>query len=184
MRFRERPEEPWDSFLKALDATVTGMVRLDCIGGFVMTQLYGMQRPTLDVDVIELAPREIGAALLQIAARGGSLAKQHSIYIDRVAVASIPEDYESRLIEMFPGAYGNLRLMAVDPYDLALSKLERNTRKDREDVKFLAHEVPLDLQTLQDRYRTEMRWQLGVPEREDLTLRLWIEMIEEDRTVR
>jgi hypothetical protein len=31
-------------------------VRCDCIGGFVVTQLYGMDRATVDVDVIELAP--------------------------------------------------------------------------------------------------------------------------------
>jgi hypothetical protein len=31
------------------------------------------------------------------------------------------------------------------PYDLALSKLERNSQKDRDDVRFLARSVPLDL---------------------------------------
>jgi hypothetical protein len=34
---------------------------------------------------------------------------------------------------------------------------------------------------MQKRYQDEMRWQLGRPDREDLTLRLWVEMIEEDR---
>jgi hypothetical protein len=43
---------------------------------------------------------------------------------------------------MFPGAYRNLHLMALDPYDLALSKLERNSQKDRDDVRFLALTVP------------------------------------------
>lgn len=71
--------------------------------------------------------------------------------------------------------------MAVDPYDLALSKLERDSQKDRDDVLFLARTVPFDLQTLQDRFAKEMRWQLGVPTREKLTMKLWIEMIEEDR---
>jgi hypothetical protein len=96
-------------------------------------------------------------------------------------VATVPEDYEARLLEMFPGAYMNLRLMALDPYDLALSKLERNSQKDRDDVRFLAKRVPFDLDLLQQRYRTELRWQLGVAKREDLTLELWVEMIEEDR---
>ena len=82
---------------------------------------------------------------------------------------------------MFPNAYQHLRLMAVDPYDLALSKLERNGQKDRDDVRFLARSVPLDLDILKQRYQTELRWQLGVPEREDLTLKLWLEMIQEDR---
>jgi len=55
MPFTKRPPEPWDSFLKDLDAAVDAPVRLDCIGGFVVTQLYGLDRPTADVDVIELA---------------------------------------------------------------------------------------------------------------------------------
>jgi hypothetical protein len=82
---------------------------------------------------------------------------------------------------MFPGAWKHLRLMALDPYDLALSKLERNSQKDRDDVRFLARTVPLDLNILQQRYSTEFSWQLGVPAREDLTLQLWTEVILEDR---
>jgi len=39
----------------------------------------------------------------------------------------------------------------------------------------------LELEILKERYKRELRWQLGNPEREDLTLKLWIEMIEEDR---
>ena len=82
---------------------------------------------------------------------------------------------------MFPGAYKHLRLCALDPYDLALSKLERNIQRDRDDVRHPAQVTPLDLKILKERYEKELRWQLGNPEREDLTLRLWVEMIEEDR---
>ena len=93
----------------------------------------------------------------------------------------MPEDYEERLTEMFPGAYKHLRLCALDPYDLALSKLERNIQRDRDDIKHLAGCVPLDLEILKRRYEKELRWQLGNPEREGLTLKLWTEMIEEER---
>ena len=48
-------------------------------------------------------------------------------------------------------------------------------------MKHLARTVPLDLEVLRDRYQKELRWQLGNPEREDLTLRLWIEAFEEER---
>lgn len=82
---------------------------------------------------------------------------------------------------MFPGAYQHLHLMALDPYDLALSRLERNSQKDRDDVRFLARSVPLQPEMLEERYSSELRWQLGRPEREGLTLRLWIEMILEDK---
>lgn len=37
----------------------------------------------------------------------------------------------------------------------------------------------LDLSVLGERYRTELRWQLGRADREDLTIQLWIEMLTE-----
>jgi len=46
-------------------------------------------------------------------------------------------------------------------------------------VKHLARTVPLDPEVLKYRYQKELRWQLGNPEREDLTLQLWIEAIQE-----
>ena len=36
---------------------------------------------------------------------------------------------------MFPGTFKHLRLFACDPYDVALSKLERNIQRDRDDVR-------------------------------------------------
>ncbi len=74
-----------------------------------------------------------------------------------------------------------MRLLALDPYDLALAKIERNIDRDREDVKFLARAALFDLRILEERYFKELRPVLGNPAREDLTLRLWVEMIEEDR---
>lgn len=137
--------------------------------------------PWDSIDVIELAPGEAAQIIVALALRGEPLARKHLLYTDWVGVAVVPGNYEERLIEMFPGAYRHLRLMALHPCDLALSKLERNGQKDRDDVRFLARTVPLDLEILERRYLTELRWQLGVPEREDLTLRLWVEMIREDQ---
>lgn len=118
---------------------------------------------------------------MKLGNRGGPLHEKYRLYLDRVSIAAIPESYEDRLIEMFPGVYRHLHLMALDPYDLALSKLERNSQKDRDDVRFLARSIPFDLDLLQERYTTELRWQLGVPKREDLTLQLWLDAIREDR---
>ena len=74
-----------------------------------------------------------------------------------------------------------LRLLALDPYDLALAKLERNIQRDRDDVKYLARNIPFDLDILKDRYQKELRRLLGNPRREDLTLKLWLDAIEEGR---
>jgi len=120
--------------------------------------------------------------MLELGMQGSPLHKKYKIYLDRVGVAKVPENYEDRLTEIFPTVFKHLRLLALDPYDLALSKLERNIQRDRDDVKHLAKSVPFDLEVLKERYQKELRWQLGNPEREDLTLRLWIEAIEEERS--
>ena len=53
---------PWHSFLVELSAQVSQEVELHCIGGFVLSMLYGMPRPTADVDVLCVVPQnEIGA---------------------------------------------------------------------------------------------------------------------------
>ncbi|MBW8747890.1 MAG: hypothetical protein JF584_10075, partial [Acidobacteria bacterium] len=125
MSTKTHPPEPWHSFFRDLDDAADTVVRLDCIGGFVVTQMYGLERSTADIDVIDIAPRTASDRLMDRALQGRPLHRKHRIYLDRVAVASIPENYEDRLVEMFPGAYRYLRLMALDPYDIALSKLER-----------------------------------------------------------
>ncbi|HEY2462045.1 MAG TPA: DUF6036 family nucleotidyltransferase [Candidatus Acidoferrum sp.] len=182
MRNGERVPEPWRSFLSDLDQAATRETRLDCMGGFVVTQQYGFSRTTADLDVLVIAPGEERERLVELGMQGGALHRKYKVYLDYVGVAKVPEDYESRLTEMYAGEYERLRICALDGYDLALSKLERNIQRDRDDVKHLARVVPFDLETLRERYEKELRWQLGIPEREDLTLKLWIEMIEEDRS--
>ena len=174
------PSEPWRLFLSEIDEFLSQEVRFHCLGGFVVTQLYGLSRPTVDVDILAVVPNDESASLMQKAGKNSELAKKHKVYLDFVTVCTPPEDYESRLSEMFPGAYKNLRLFALDPYDLALAKLGRNNERDREDVSRLAQKIPFDLDVLKKRYEKELRVYVNEA-REDLTLQLWIEMIEEER---
>ena len=68
--------------------------------------------------------------------------------------------------------------------DLVLAKLTRNADRDRGDLEYLATAVPLDPSVLRERYSREMRDYVGAREREDLTLALWIDIIEETRHLR
>lgn len=174
--------EPWRSFLSSVDEDLQEDVALHCLGGFVVTMLYGLARSTADVDVITIAPGSVGNYLRSLAGKGSELHQKHGVYLDFVAIAPVPEDYEQRLTEMFPGTFKHLRLFACDPYDVALSKLERNIQRDRDDVRYLARTIPFDLRMLKERYERELRPILGNPDREDLTLRLWLEAIEEERS--
>lgn len=181
MQIKEIPE-PWTSFLAQIDESLTRRVELHCFGGFVMTLFYGLRRGTADIDIFLSTDRQVAEKLLSFAGKGSELHRKHKIYLDFVTIASVPEDYDQRLTEMFPGVFKHLRLLAFDPYDIALAKLERNIQRDRDDVKYLARTIPLDLGVLNDRYREELRPLLGNPLREDLTLRLWIEAITEEQT--
>ena len=90
-------------------------------------------------------------------------------------MVSLPEDYAERLSEINPGQYENLRLYAPDPYDLILSKLERNSPKDRDDVAFLAGSLHLSREVLRERYQKELRPHVANESRHDLTLELWLD---------
>lgn len=166
---------PWGPFLDELDEAISEPIALYCIGGFVVSLLYGLRRPTGDVDYIAVIPRYRMDELEQVAGPGSNLESKYKIHLQHVAVATMPEDYESRLREMFPGRFKKLKIFAPDPYDLALSKLERNSPKDQGDVEFLAKTVPLDPKQLQDRYDRELRPNLMARQSwHDGTLKMWI----------
>jgi hypothetical protein len=133
------------------------------------------------VDILPVGSNAVTESLIELAGQGSKLHKKYKVYVQVVGVAQVPDKYEDRMTEMFPGSFNHLRLFALDTYDLALSKLERNTQRDRDDVKHLARTAPFDLKVLQERYAKELRPDLGNPQREDLTLKLWMEMIDEER---
>jgi hypothetical protein len=167
---------PWREFLSELDAILPELVSLHCVDGFVVSLFYGLPRPTGDIDYYCAIPASVN--LEGLAGRESALAKKHKVHLQRITVTYLPEEYESRLTEMFPNQFKKLRLFAPDPYDLMLSKLERNSGKDRDDAIYLFKTLKLDLDVLQDRYQKELRPNLGVPAREDLTMRLWIDMLQ------
>ena len=174
-----RRGQPWLPFLRAVDEQIAGPTEVHCFGGFAIAALYGLPRATADLDIIEARGSADLNLLARIAGKGSALAKRHRVYFDVVTIADVPEHYEERLVDVFSGEFKNLRLKAFEPHDLALAKLVRNADHDREDVKLLAVNPGLDVDVLRARYQQELRWQLGDPQRGDLTLDLWIEMIRE-----
>lgn len=171
--------EPWASFLRELDGHLAGSTELHCLGGFVVSELYGLPRPTADVDILEATKGIDAATLSALAGRNSALHKRHKVYIDVVTIAAVPDHYASRLLDLAPQSFRNLHLKALERHDLLLAKLERNADRDREDLKRLALGPGLDVDLLRERYVNELRFQLGRPEREDLTLDLWLAIIQE-----
>lgn len=151
------PNEPWYSFLEALDAQLAEETTLHCMGGFAVVQAYGLVRATADIDVIAVLPHQTALHLLENAGKESALRAKYNIYVDVVTVASVPESYESRLIPLYPGCWRFLRLLVLEPHDLALTKLERNFDRDRSDVEHLARSGYLQACTLSERYHQELR---------------------------
>ena len=176
------PPSPWKEFLQALDAKLTEVCTLTCFGGFAVTQAYGISRPTSDIDVLDVAPPRAVDFLMREGGQGSTLAIEHKVYLDVVGIANPPYDYESRLRPMYPGAFQHLRLMVMDPYDVALTKLKRDSDKDFQDVLQLAEKIPFDLDLLEKRYQEELRDSTtGRAEDNDITFHRWMEAIREDR---
>jgi hypothetical protein len=173
--------EPWSSFFRELDRIASERVDFHCIGGFVVTRYYGFARETADVDVLSIVPNAQREAFLQAGAAGSPLHRKLKVYLDYVTVIhAYPEDYDQRLIEIFPGQLQNIRIFAPEAHDLALMKLGRNIERDREDVKYLARRGYLTGEELENRYRLEMRPYIGVPDSSDRVLKFWLDMIREE----
>jgi hypothetical protein len=142
--------------------------------------LYYLPRPRVDIDYLNIVPVDKTAPLESLASEGSALHKKYGVYIQHVGIVTVPENYLDRMALMFPTAFRSLSLLGLEAHDLALSKLERNSARDREDIKYLARAAPLDLSVLETRYRSELRPYLANTKRHDLTMRLWLEMLTED----
>ena len=180
-RMTKHLAEPWKSFLEEIDASLTESLSFHCIGGFVVTNAYGFARSTNDLDVLEFRPNPHRSKLLDLARKGSALHDKYGVYLDYVTMIRWwPENYETRLLEMYPGELKNITLCAPDPHDLMLMKLDRNNERDRDDLKYLAVTDQIDGETLLQRYREEMRPSVPIPERTtDIDIRLWVDIIGE-----
>jgi hypothetical protein len=174
------PLEPWRSFLSELDCLLKGTVELRCLGGFVVTQQYGLGRETSDIDFLSVIAQSPEDNIETLAGLGSALHRKYRLYMQHVTVATPPADYASRMTRMFPGAdWKKLRLFALDATDIALSKLERNADRDREDFVRLTRAGHIDPQNLKERYYAELRpYLLSKHTWHDKTLELWLQMVQ------
>lgn len=114
---------PWKDFLHDLDNMLTEPLELHCIGGFVLAYFYGLPRTTGDIDHYTAIPADLN--LDELAGQGSPLHRKYKVWLHRVGVANLPEDYANRLTDMAPGQFKRLKILVPDPYDCILSKIER-----------------------------------------------------------
>jgi Nucleotidyltransferase of unknown function (DUF6036) len=166
--------KPWPDFLMEVDALLSRTVNLHCIGGFVVTALYGISRFTADLDYIQAVPQEARGELEKLAGVESALCKKYRLFFQSVGIADVPDEYASRLQELKVGLK-KLELSALDPYDLLLSKVSRNSPKDREDARYLIAALKLDFKTFRERWEKEMVPWIANRQKHELTIELWKE---------
>src|SRR5258708_20478573 len=78
------PAEPWRSFLRELDACLTGQVELRCFGGFVVAQHYGLGRETSDIDFVAAITESRADDLEHLAGMHSRLHRKYRLYLQHV----------------------------------------------------------------------------------------------------
>ncbi len=137
---------------------------------------YGLPRSTNDLDYFTLVPPNLTMVVHDLAGQGSALARKHKVHIHRAAIASLPEDYQERMTELYPAMFKQIRLFVLEPCDLVLSKLCRNAERDREDAKYLIKTQQIDAAVFKERYDRELKCNLiGDPKVIEGALQMWIE---------
>jgi Nucleotidyltransferase of unknown function (DUF6036) len=151
-------EPPWSGFLEELDDLLDEPFEFHCIGGFAVVVEYGLPRGTNDLDYFTLVPANRITELEKLAGEGSDLARKHKVHVHHAAIATLPENYEERMKEIFPGHFKKI----ID--------------RDRDDAKHLSRTLRLDGDVLKERYYSELRHALiGPVEWHDQTLAFWLE---------
>ena len=173
--------EPWLQFLKDIDNQIDTEVIFHCFGGVAIKLLFGLPRETSDVDVLAALVRDRYSELVSIAGKESALNKKHGVYLDLVStIAVVPDNYDERLIKIDTRFLEKIRLYVMDPHDIVLAKLGRNSPKDIQDVIYLAKAANLDTKLLRQRYTEELLpYTIGPEVRETGKLEFWLEMIQE-----
>ena len=93
-----------------------------------LTFFYGLPRTTDDIDYFTSIPANLN--LDEIAGQDSPLYKKHKVWLHRVGVANLTDDYAVRLKDMAPGQFKNPKLL-VRTLTIAFSKIERVSPQGR-----------------------------------------------------
>ena len=104
---------PWREFLAELDAILREPLVVHCIGRFVVTVVYGLPRPTGDIDYYIAIPNSFD--IQQVAGPKSRLTKNRKIYFHRVTVNNMRDDYETAYPKYSLAGFKSLHLYAPEP---------------------------------------------------------------------
>lgn len=133
------------AFFVALGKDCLPNTEMILLGG-VALNLLGSQRATQDLDYVgNDLPKEYSPFQHQ----AHHLAAQHGIELEAVPIeAFLPISAQAHERRRLIGQFGNLKVSILDPYTIALSKLDRGFESDLQDVAFLLGQTLIEAETL------------------------------------
>jgi hypothetical protein len=132
------------AFLEEVGKRYLQTAHLILLGGSALS-LLGSSRPTLDIDYVgnDLRKSEL-QQLIDL------IAQEMQIEIKAVPIdefVPVPADAQSRWLPV--GRFGLIDVFIMDPYTIALSKLDRGFDTDIEDILFLLHQKLITFEELE-----------------------------------
>lgn len=145
-------EETILAFLVELGRRYPRSSELLLLGGSALC-LLGSSRPTLDIDYVgdDLSKTELQQTIDQVA-------KEMGIEVEAVPIAGfvpLPEDNVERRVPV--GQFDAIEVFVLDPYTIALSKIDRGFDTDIEDVIFLIRREFVQLEKLESLVRIAIK---------------------------
>ena len=146
-------------FLKVVDLALTRPVDVVIIGGAACAIRYGVLNATRDIDTWDALTPDLNRAIAR--------AREETrlpIPFGPAGVAGGPHNLESRFVRVLPHLK-KLQTRVPERHDLALMKMVRGYEHDLEAIEAMHGRRPLRLETLLERYESEMGSVIGHPTR-------------------
>jgi hypothetical protein len=122
------------------------------IGRSALVWQYGYIESTKDFDFLrQNEGLELMESAVRLFGRGTPKAVEHGLYLEMIpdAFPPMPQEYRKRARQV-EGPWTVLRVYHLDPYDMIASKLRRFSATDRQDIRMLCDEHPIDPARLEE----------------------------------
>lgn len=139
-------------YLEEIDGTLERPIELTIIGGAALILEYHHIRVTYDIDVLNTPDARMLSSFID---QHRTLHDKYNIPIHVIDSSFFPvtDDFLENRIEYAKGTFKHLRIFILDLYDLVLSKLDRCSSKDRDDIQWLKENFVIDVDRLIKAYQ-------------------------------
>ena len=133
-----------ETLFASIDAKLEKQINLFIIGGAAAILGYNVQKVTNDIDL----ETSIDQQFQELFKSEAQKLKLDVMLSFRGGVFYPPEGYRERMIEFKDFPNKKLRVYTLDKYDLAISKIDRGSQKDFDDIESIHSKSAFDLNEL------------------------------------